>query len=651
MADRYDPKLSVRPASDRKPSDARRGEAAADEDPLVELARIVSGRSPFDMAATGKNKTVPSNDPAMSSADFAGDLEAELLNNLQASFAAIQEPVAAAPAPPPPAPPPSEPQVRAERPVRAPSPERTGGAATPQPPAAPASPRQPIVRPAPERPELAAVSLRPTVAANPEPPAAPPAAEVPVRPPASRWAKQEEIRVQPPEPSRFAPPRGAAARPPAEPELALDDLAPLEEEPFGEGLPFAEDQVAGEAEAEFPPEGFDMVPGYGDEDQIPPFPEEELASLVPRRSGRGVILVAAILAVVVIGGAGVIMLRSGGGSSGTPPIIVADTTPTKVTPDATSTADDDHQNKLIYDRVDNGSGGGDTKLVTPNDQPVTNVPPAADAGSNNAISRVIIPGGPGIDGPLDKSAAPDTADTGDGSADTTIGPRKVRTVTVRPDGTIVSSSASPADGADNGNAANPPPTEPAATATAPPAAPKGGDVATDANGNYSNLPPVTKVGPTAAATAPPAGDTSAKPAAVPTPPKKVAVKTPVPVARPPASPAGTAGPLDLSPGSAPALPAPTPVSAAPAPAVAASGGGFLVQLSSQKSEDAARSTYHGLQTKFPSLLGALPPDIQRADLGARGIYFRVRVALGSQADAQQLCANLKAAGGDCILAR
>ena len=62
MADRYDPKLSVRPLSERKAANP----GAAGEDPLVELARIVSGRSTFDPGPAQRTKTVPVNGTAAS---------------------------------------------------------------------------------------------------------------------------------------------------------------------------------------------------------------------------------------------------------------------------------------------------------------------------------------------------------------------------------------------------------------------------------------------------------------------------------------------------------------------------------------------------------------------------------------------------------
>jgi hypothetical protein len=81
-------------------------------------------------------------------------------------------------------------------------------------------------------------------------------------------------------------------------------------------------------------------------------------------------------------------------------------------------------------------------------------------------------------------------------------------------------------------------------------------------------------------------------------------------------------------------------------------GGVFIQFSAQKSETAARSSYHGLRTKFPTILGKLDPNIQRADLGDKGIFYRVRVGPFALADAQKICGSYKAVGGsDCLIAR
>ena len=79
--------------------------------------------------------------------------------------------------------------------------------------------------------------------------------------------------------------------------------------------------------------------------------------------------------------------------------------------------------------------------------------------------------------------------------------------------------------------------------------------------------------------------------------------------------------------------------------------GAFVQVSAQKSESAAKSIYRGLRVKFPAIFGKLHPNIQRADLGDKRVYYRVRVGPFALADAKKICGNYKAAGSDCVIAR
>ena len=137
MPDRYDPKLSVRPAGDRKPSEKAEGQGPEADDPLAELARIVSGRAD-PVATSGMTEKsavrVPPTSqpqPLPSEADLARDLESELLNELQASFSMIPE-VVGRPAPPEPPPP----QQPAPAPPKTPSIARMEASA-PSPVAAP----------------------------------------------------------------------------------------------------------------------------------------------------------------------------------------------------------------------------------------------------------------------------------------------------------------------------------------------------------------------------------------------------------------------------------------------------------------------------------------------------------------------------------
>jgi sporulation related protein len=86
--------------------------------------------------------------------------------------------------------------------------------------------------------------------------------------------------------------------------------------------------------------------------------------------------------------------------------------------------------------------------------------------------------------------------------------------------------------------------------------------------------------------------------------------------------------------------------------VASGTGGYVVQVSSQRSEEDALASYKVLQEKFPDLLGPRSPLIKRADLGAARVYYRAMVGpFQSSEEASQFCGNLRTAGGQCIVQR
>lgn len=78
-------------------------------------------------------------------------------------------------------------------------------------------------------------------------------------------------------------------------------------------------------------------------------------------------------------------------------------------------------------------------------------------------------------------------------------------------------------------------------------------------------------------------------------------------------------------------------------------GNFGIQLASFAQKSDAEQAVQRYQDKFRSQLSTLTPDIQRADLGAKGIRYRVRF-LGSETsnDANELCKKLKALGQGCF---
>jgi hypothetical protein len=110
-------------------------------------------------------------------------------------------------------------------------------------------------------------------------------------------------------------------------------------------------------------------------------------------------------------------------------------------------------------------------------------------------------------------------------------------------------------------------------------------------------------------------------------------------------------PLSLSPQAQPADSAPRARTAARDTAAGgASPGSYVVQLSSQKSESEAQSSFRALQDKFPNELGGRQLIIRRADLGSKGVVYRANVGpFASAGEAQQFCASYKAAGGQCLV--
>jgi hypothetical protein len=80
------------------------------------------------------------------------------------------------------------------------------------------------------------------------------------------------------------------------------------------------------------------------------------------------------------------------------------------------------------------------------------------------------------------------------------------------------------------------------------------------------------------------------------------------------------------------------------------GGGYAVQVTSERSESRAQDAFRALQAKYPDQLRGRQAIIRRADLGAAGICYRALVGpFGSAEKAAKLCSGLKAAGGDCII--
>ena len=334
--------------------------------------------------------------------------------------------------------------------------------------------------------------------------------------------------------------------------------------------------------------------GYGSDPYYRGMPHDvDMYEDQPRAPRRGGMLtVMAVLALAVIGTAGAFGYRavfSNAGAILTPPTIRADAGPNKIVP---ATQSSDASGKLIYDRV--GDKGQQERVVSREEQPVdikaATPPPRVvlSSGMQNPIAPVpstpVPPAAPAFAAP----SAPATASAAPANASTE--PKKIRTVTIRPD-------------------------QPVAAAETTSAAP------------VRAVPPVEPV------------------------PANTTVRTTT--IRPQVAQNDPNAPLSLAPNSPAQRGGTMRTASAPAnqPVATASGSAYAVQVTSQRSEAEAQSSYQALQAKYPSVLGNRQATIRRADLGDRGTYYRAQVPFGSQSEASDFCASLRAAGGQCVVQR
>ncbi|MEJ2432838.1 MAG: SPOR domain-containing protein [Pseudolabrys sp.] len=355
--------------------------------------------------------------------------------------------------------------------------------------------------------------------------------------------------------------------------------------------------------------------GYEPESYYPnaPLPEGEDQHFyddVPPRRRMGILGIAAVFALAVVGTAGAFGYRAIFGSSapsGPPPVIKADSKPAKIVP--AKKTKDAKNGKFIYDRV--AEHGQDEKLVSREEQPIA---------MNGKPAGVVLP--------HDQNGMPSGSILpGLGSGVVGVQPKKVHTIAIRPDGTVL------ADAAPKG----------VAPKSSPPLA------APPASAASSAFPPPAASEKSAAHASHEAMAEPAKPAAKPAPHHAAARPAPREhhVAAVPRN-----APLSLNPNQTqqPMHTARAPQPAQPAPAAAA--GGYAVQVASRHNKADAEASLQHLQAKFGSQLGGHHTMVRRVDLGGKGIYYRAMVGpfANSQA-AHQMCSRLKAAGGNCFVQR
>ncbi len=277
----------------------------------------------------------------------------------------------------------------------------------------------------------------------------------------------------------------------------------------------------------------------------------------------------AALAVVATGGIGWSFAHRGGAiGSREIATINAPEGPTKVPPAAETETSVDKPDATVLDRQES----------TPVKQVVSHQEQAVDP---KVEPRVVKLGAGPVDAPHEPASV--------------LGPepKRVKTVSVRPDGSVISSAA------------------------VPPAVVKAtGAPAKEAAEKKSSTTPKSLAKPT---TTPPRADAKAKPK----PAQKVAAVD------------GDAAPAEEA--------------AAPATPGKIGKGGFAVQFGAAATEAEAHSLVSKVATKYGSQLGGNKPTFKMAKVGDKTVY-RVRIGGISKEAANALCGKVKTGGGNCFVA-
>ena len=85
---------------------------------------------------------------------------------------------------------------------------------------------------------------------------------------------------------------------------------------------------------------------------------------------------------------------------------------------------------------------------------------------------------------------------------------------------------------------------------------------------------------------------------------------------------------------------------------ALAAGRYFVQLASVRSDGGARKEWVRMQRAHPDLLGDLELSVRSADLGERGVFFRIRTGpFPNRATAQDMCGQIEAVKLGCLVVR
>lgn len=83
----------------------------------------------------------------------------------------------------------------------------------------------------------------------------------------------------------------------------------------------------------------------------------------------------------------------------------------------------------------------------------------------------------------------------------------------------------------------------------------------------------------------------------------------------------------------------------------AANGPFVAQLAALQSEASIDPAWRRLSSRAPQLFSDARLDVERADLGQRGVYYRVRAGyFADRTNAARFCDRIRQMGQDCIVA-
>ena len=82
---------------------------------------------------------------------------------------------------------------------------------------------------------------------------------------------------------------------------------------------------------------------------------------------------------------------------------------------------------------------------------------------------------------------------------------------------------------------------------------------------------------------------------------------------------------------------------------AIANGSWQIQLISSPNKSAMEKAWNDLSKKYAVLKG-LPHEVETADLGSKGIFYRLKAgAFKERAEADKICNSIKSAGGSCLV--